>query len=120
MPSSDHTTASRISAMAPRNFRVRIVMAEPTIWLAKAWLAREVGRTIRAAPNQTSTPHARAFRHLLVSKYRRALVADCRGRADRADGAGGRRDAADGVRAVDRRMEAGDRHGAAADGCAVA
>src|SRR4051812_16907244 len=101
MPSSDHTTASRISAIAPKNFRVRMVMAKLCSSFDLAQLAPERGRTIRSAPNQTSTLHARHFRHFRVPKYRRALVADWRGRADCADGAGRRRHAADGVRAID-------------------
>src|SRR2546429_9656999 len=120
MPSSDHAIASRISAMAPRNFRVRIVMAEMGGSLDLAQLAPGGRRTIRGAPNQTSAFHARSFRLNHVPKYRRALVADRRGWADRADGTGRRRDAADGVRAVDRGVEAGGRHAAAADGCAMA
>ena len=73
------------------------------------------GRTIRGAPIHSSRFDDRHFRHdrrphravrwwLIVGR-----------RADRADGAGRRRDAADRIRAVDRRMEAGHRHAAAAD-----
>src|SRR5262245_48550606 len=120
MPSSDHTTASRTSAMAPKNFRVRIVMAEMCNPFDLAQLAPGRGRTIRGAPNQTSASHASSFHRNRVPKYRRPLVADRRGHADRADGAGRRRHAADGVRALHRRVEAGDRHAAAADGGAMA
>ena len=62
--------------------------------------------SIKRAPTfdmTSSAPHA-------LCRRRRADVADLGRRADRAHGAGRRRHAADGIRAVDRRMEADHRH----------
>ena len=121
MPSSDHTTASRISAMAPRNLRVRMVMAEMCNSFDLAQLARGEGPDYkgRTEPNKRASCKSFPSRNSPQNTAVRC-VADRRRRTDRADGAGRRRDAADGVRAVDRRVEAGDRHAAAADGCAMA
>ena len=111
MPSSDQTATSTSSRMVPRNLRVRIVMAEMCGFRVSLRCGRR--RTIRGTQSVQalglSAPEMTTISAPTRPASRRALVADFRGRPDRADGAGRRRDAADGVRPVDRRVEAGHR-----------
>src|ERR1700737_2013441 len=124
IPISDHTTTSASKAMVPKNLRVRIVMADMGSSQANcAPCAREgadyKGRVNSIKHGSRRGFYDRYFRTAGSAKPRRQVVAGVGRRPDRDHGAGRRRDAADGIRIVDRRVETGHRYAAAAHGRTV-